>query len=277
MANRLLRKLTATLGALACLAAIPAQNVRGAEIVVVNGNLGELGFNDPTPATPVGGNTGTTVGQQRLIAFQHAADLWGALLESRSRSASRDLRPLTATRAREFRRGRSHAMVMDFSGRRWRHLYPGPGQSDRRNRLVPRQRRHRRAVQLRDRVDGCLGEPLVLRPGQRPGDGTDLVSVSSTSSPRPGFITLVDDSLRREFNAPPTSSRPSSGTPHGQHWNEMTDDERSASSVNSGASSGPDLRTTAVPRRCRASRPHRDVASGSRRRLRDRTASFAAI
>lgn len=40
------------------------------------------GFNDPTPASPVGGNPGTTKGQQRLIAFQFAADLWGATLDS---------------------------------------------------------------------------------------------------------------------------------------------------------------------------------------------------
>ena len=41
-----------------------------------------VGFNDPTPAAPIGGNTGTTRGQQRLIAFQFAADVWGALLPS---------------------------------------------------------------------------------------------------------------------------------------------------------------------------------------------------
>ncbi len=41
-----------------------------------------VGFNDPTPATPVGGNTGTTVGAQRLIVFQEAARIWGALLPS---------------------------------------------------------------------------------------------------------------------------------------------------------------------------------------------------
>ncbi len=40
------------------------------------------GFNDPTPATPVGGNTGTTLGEQRLIAVQFAADLWGKALDS---------------------------------------------------------------------------------------------------------------------------------------------------------------------------------------------------
>ena len=40
------------------------------------------GFNDPTPAAPVGGNPGTTIGQQRLIAFQFAADIWGSRLRS---------------------------------------------------------------------------------------------------------------------------------------------------------------------------------------------------
>ena len=53
-----------------------------AEIVIVNTNTAGVGFNDPAPATPVGGNSGTTVGQQRLIAFQYAADLWGAILDS---------------------------------------------------------------------------------------------------------------------------------------------------------------------------------------------------
>jgi hypothetical protein len=40
------------------------------------------GFNDPTPATPTGGNPGTTLGAQRKIAFQYAADTWGKLLDS---------------------------------------------------------------------------------------------------------------------------------------------------------------------------------------------------
>jgi PA domain len=53
-----------------------------ANIVIVNMNAPGVGFNDPTPATPVGGNPGTTLGQQRLYAFQNAADLWGATLTS---------------------------------------------------------------------------------------------------------------------------------------------------------------------------------------------------
>ncbi|QBE67530.1 peptidase [Pseudoduganella lutea] len=55
---------------------------QAAEIVIVNGNGPGVGFNDPTPATPVGGNSGTTLGEQRLIAFTYAANIWGAKLES---------------------------------------------------------------------------------------------------------------------------------------------------------------------------------------------------
>ena len=40
------------------------------------------GFNDPTVVAPIGGNTGTTLGDQRLQVFQEAADIWGALLNS---------------------------------------------------------------------------------------------------------------------------------------------------------------------------------------------------
>jgi hypothetical protein len=53
-----------------------------ATITVVNLDGAGEGFNDPTVVAPVGGNTGTTLGQQRLIAFQYAADLWGQLLNS---------------------------------------------------------------------------------------------------------------------------------------------------------------------------------------------------
>lgn len=53
-----------------------------ARIVIVNINTEGVGFNDPTPAAPVGGNTGTTLGEQRLIAFEHAARIWSARLDS---------------------------------------------------------------------------------------------------------------------------------------------------------------------------------------------------
>lgn len=54
----------------------------GAQIIVVNGDPPGQGFNDPTPAAPIGGNPGTTVGQQALNVFQRAADTWGAKLQT---------------------------------------------------------------------------------------------------------------------------------------------------------------------------------------------------
>ena len=65
---------------LACGAMGSAQ--AAATIVIKNLNAPGVGFNDPTPAAPVGGNAGTTLGQQRLIAFTHAANIWGATLST---------------------------------------------------------------------------------------------------------------------------------------------------------------------------------------------------
>ncbi len=56
----------------------------GATLTIINMNAPGQGFNDPTPAAPVGGNAGTTVGEQRLIAFRYAAGIWGATLDSRA-------------------------------------------------------------------------------------------------------------------------------------------------------------------------------------------------
>ncbi len=53
-----------------------------AQFVIVNINAPGVGFNDPTPTTPVGGNTGTTLGEQRLIAFEYAASIWAQRLNS---------------------------------------------------------------------------------------------------------------------------------------------------------------------------------------------------
>ncbi|WP_313169436.1 PA domain-containing protein [Stenotrophomonas sp.] len=53
-----------------------------ARITLVNLDGPNIGLNDPTPAAPIGGNPGRTLGQQRTIAYQYAMDTWGALLSS---------------------------------------------------------------------------------------------------------------------------------------------------------------------------------------------------
>jgi hypothetical protein len=80
MATRILRPLRPFLAALAllCLAA----SAQAATITIVNNDAVGEGFNDPTAAAPVGGNSGTTIGQQRLNVFQQAAAIWGGILPS---------------------------------------------------------------------------------------------------------------------------------------------------------------------------------------------------
>src|SRR5262249_27980483 len=73
--RRLLR--AATLGV--CLLAVTA-SARAATISIVVTDPAGQGFNDPTPVAPVGGNSGTTLGQQRPTFFQYAATLWGSIL-----------------------------------------------------------------------------------------------------------------------------------------------------------------------------------------------------
>lgn len=60
-----------------------ATSAQAAEIKIINEDVGTgLGLDDATPAAPIGDNPGTTRGEQALIVFQFAADLWGAVLQS---------------------------------------------------------------------------------------------------------------------------------------------------------------------------------------------------
>ena len=55
----------------------------GANLVIVVTDPAGQGFNDPAPASPVGGNMATTVGGQRLNVFKEAARIWSGLLPSK--------------------------------------------------------------------------------------------------------------------------------------------------------------------------------------------------
>ncbi len=48
-----------------------------ARLLIVNGDPAGVGFNDTTPAAPVGGNPGTTLGEQRLFVYDYVAKKWG--------------------------------------------------------------------------------------------------------------------------------------------------------------------------------------------------------
>lgn len=76
------RRKVAVAAAAIALLLLAAAGAGAATITVVNNDgIGE-GFNDLTPVLPVAGNAGTTIGQQRLNAFQAAAAYWANRLGS---------------------------------------------------------------------------------------------------------------------------------------------------------------------------------------------------
>jgi hypothetical protein len=59
--------------------ALPAPATK---ITIVNADAAGVGFNDATPRTPVGGNAGTTLGEQRMNVFKYAAAFWEQRIDS---------------------------------------------------------------------------------------------------------------------------------------------------------------------------------------------------
>src|SRR5262245_24560043 len=77
-----LRRLRGVLATTALFSCLASTAFASATIVIINTDSPGEGFNDATPAAPVGGNPGLTVGQQRLNCFQQAANIWGSILTS---------------------------------------------------------------------------------------------------------------------------------------------------------------------------------------------------
>lgn len=60
---------------------VPVQAGATIQIHINNVDPREAGLNDPTPVTPVGGNPGQTLGEQRFKVLEFAADLWASILD----------------------------------------------------------------------------------------------------------------------------------------------------------------------------------------------------
>lgn len=59
-----------------------AASASAANIVVISLDPEGTGLFDPTPVDPVGGNPGTTLGEQRAFVYDFAAAQWGAAIDS---------------------------------------------------------------------------------------------------------------------------------------------------------------------------------------------------
>ena len=107
-----------------------------ANIVIINLDGPGEGFNDPTPASPVGGNKGKTLGAQRLIAFQHAAKIWGETLDSnvtiRIQAAFNPLAPGVLGSAGAVSASRDFAGIGQFPGAEFADTWYGAALANKR-------------------------------------------------------------------------------------------------------------------------------------------------
>ena len=85
----------------ACLMTLLA-GAQAATLTVTSRDPAGVGFNDSTAVAPVGGNPGTTLGEQRFNVYKKVADIWGAALDSNVEirvSAAWEALSCTATQA----------------------------------------------------------------------------------------------------------------------------------------------------------------------------------
>ncbi|MGH7926925.1 MAG: FG-GAP-like repeat-containing protein [Candidatus Binatia bacterium] len=219
-----------------------------AVITVVNLDGPDEGFNDPSApdsASTTGGNNGATLGAQRQIAFQHAANIWGARLSSAVEiRITASLNPLTCT-ASSATLGSAGAtnVFRDFVGaalaNTWysqalaNSLFAGdlsPGTSD-------------VSAQFNSAIGTTCPFPLVWYYGldQNPPAGTlDFVSVLLHELGHGlGFQSFVDLASGVKLGAPgpvfdDVYSRNLEDHSTGKLYSQMTDAERVTASQNNG-------------------------------------------
>jgi MYXO-CTERM domain-containing protein len=194
-----------------------------------------VGFNDTTPATPVGGNTGTTVGKQRLIAFQAAADAWGRVLESPVPIViEASFAPLDCTGAGAVAGQAAPYSISNSAALPTTGSYPSaladkilgrdlfPGEAD-------------IAAEFNGGLMACMGVDWYYGlDGKKAADQSDLVSTvmhelahglgfSDDVDPNTGAFSTKSAAIFSNYVLDTTS---------GKHWSDMSDTERKASLAN---------------------------------------------
>jgi hypothetical protein len=216
-----------------------------ATITVINNDIPGIGFNDATPVAPIGGNTGTSLGQQRLIAYQAAADKWGRTLVSKVPiriQATWEKLTCTTTGAVLGSAGASsaylnfpHAPVSGhWYGKALANKLSGSELDSTRTDIIAR-------FNVNLGGTGCLdGVFFYLGLDNNHGTNVDFMTVLLHELGHGlGFQTLTSGSTGAQLGSTPTSSGFPSvwddyllDTTTGKTWTSMTDAERAASALN---------------------------------------------
>ena len=213
-----------------------------ATITIINQDGAGEGFNETTAAAPVGGNTGTTRGQQRLNVFNQAAAIWGSILPSTvTIQVQAQFNALTPCNATSGVLGSAGAIqiVRDFAGAELPATWysscarqqagghgPAPGH-ERHQRPVQHQRRQRH-------VPGADELVLRLRP-QRGHQHRPACGRAARAGSRPRIQTFTSTSTGA-FNGgfSDVYAHFLFDDTQGLGWEQMSNAQRQASAINPG-------------------------------------------
>jgi hypothetical protein len=212
---------------------------------IINKDGSREGLNDPTPVAPVGGNSGTTLGEQRLNALQFAADTWGALLNSAVPvGIGAQFNPLTPCSSSSAVLGYagSSANAANFDGAALRDTWYPIALANALNGqdLNPGSNKTEIEATFTTKLDdGSCAFPLTFYyglDGRNPGNQVDFVTVALHELGHGlGFYTLVNlGSGAKAKNFDDVFMRNLENHSTGKRYPEMTNAERVAASQNSG-------------------------------------------
>jgi PA domain-containing protein len=211
-----------------------------ATFVIVNMDGPGEGFNDPTPAAPVGGNPGTTVGAQRLNVFTKAGQIWDALLSSPVTifvRASFDPLPCSANSGVLGSAG-PNAIESDFAGAPYAATWFTSAEANRIAGTDLEPGVDDIAAQFQSNVGtpGCLSTRSWYYgfDGNEGATGIDLLPVLLHEFGHGlGFLTLTDETNGSYYAAMPTIfDRYLMDNVSNKHWIDMTPAERVSSAIN---------------------------------------------
>ena len=238
-----LRQLFALAAAASSLAVTSAAHA--ATFVIVNADAPGIGLNDPKPAAPVGGNNGTTLGQQRLIAINFLAGIWGRTLSNTNQTfevlVTFAPQACTATNGTLASAG-PYTIYRDFDNAKFAGTwYPGALA----NKLAGRDLDADTGdafPELAVTANGNVGNSDCIAgsgwyyglDGQAPDDGFDLIkTILHEFGHGVGFLSFVNPSNGKYVEGFPSVWE------HFLHddkinkrWVEMTNDERKTSALN---------------------------------------------
>jgi hypothetical protein len=251
--ERLVNKFSATISTLrallvtgiATLSCVTAMSTHAAKFAIVNGDALNVGLNDVTPAAPIGGNTGTTLGQQRLIALNYIASIWGRTLNGTNQTfevlTEFAARPCSATNGVLASAG-PYTIFRDFDNAKFPNTwYPGALA----NRLAGKDLdvdTNEAFPELAVTANVNVGNADCIAgsgwyyglDGKAPDDGFDFIkTILHEFGHGVGFLSFVDDSTGELLEGRPSVWEHflQDGKTN-KRWVNMTDAERQASAIN---------------------------------------------